>query len=675
MFLARLLALVPALATGAWALSPAQGDPAAAPAPAAPGAAAPASDLGIELTPELRAAGISELELNGPYDPVVDQFHPDGQVTPALGGRAIMHVPSEPPNLNFLIENSSVIRWIHYEVHAALLQFSPVTWEYELDTAEAYDVEDQLILKDGGGEGGEPRVIFGRLLGETDQAWLIESGSRFNPLPRTEVPKSDVASVERGTVYTFDLRDGVLWHDGHPFDADDVLFTLAMLRNPDVDCDEKRFKYDKIRSAEKLADDVVRFFWKEQYFGTTGSFDLDFCLLPSHLYNLADPDNPAFDPGASEEQQGNFVDENPHNDQWVGLGPYRVTAFERGQYVEAQKFDGYWKKRPEEAGYLDTIRWRTISNDDLAFQALLNDEVDTFDRVKSEDYFGDATRSELFNAKCYKVLNYVGNLGYLVWNTRRPKLSDVRVRQALGHAFDVRGWIATNYRGYALWSTSTMLWFGPAYNHELEPLAYDPAAAEDLLAEAGWYDRDGDGIVDQDGESLVIEALMPSGNKASETFLQKAQESYRRVGIKLEIRQLEWATFLERLLDREFDGANLAWTIVDVESDPEQIWHGKHAPGRTSNHAGLDDPEINALILAGQRELDDDQRHAIWHEVHRRIYEQQPYLFGWTVPRKVAVNRRIHGLKLYKFEPGYRMRDLYFEAGTPGTRPLGDAAR
>ncbi len=640
-------------------------------------AAAPAraaADGKLVMTPALEAAGVTEADLQGPHDPPVDRLHPDGQVEPALGGRLIMHVSSEPPNLNFAIENSASIRWTHYDVHAGLLQFSPITWEYELDVAEAYDIEDALFLKGGPGD-DFTNIRYGKIVEETADAYVLESGSRYHPMERTTVPKAEVESVERETVWTFTLRDDALWQDGHPLDARDVHFSWSIYANQHVDCDEKRFKYEKIKRVDvggELPERVVRFFWDEQYFGTQGAFGLDFCILPSHLYDLLDPDHPRHDPNASLEAQGTEINENVHNIEWVGLGPYRVTTWERNQYLAAEKANTYWKKAPEESGYLDEIRWRYIKDDDAAWQALLNDELDVFNRVKSEDYFGEATRSETFRSRAYKALTYVGNIGYTAWNTRRQKLSDPRVRQALGHAFDVAGWIETNYEGKALWSKCTSFWFGDQYARDIEPLEYDVEAAEDLLAEAGWYDRDGDGIVDKDGEQLVIETLMPSGNKASEKFLQALQDAYRKIGVKIEIKTYEWATLLEKVLDRDFDAVNMAWTLPTPESDPMQIWHSSESGKRTSNHAGMNDPEVDRFIDEGRRELDYDTRMEIWHRLYERIYELQPYLFGWNVPRKIAISKRVHGLKLYKFEPGFRMRDLYLEAGTPGTRPIAD---
>jgi len=632
--------------------------------PVAPVAPAAAATRELELTPELRAAGLTEADLQGPSDPAPDVFNPEGVVEPALGGRVILHVASEPPDLNFLIGNSATVRQVFFDVHAGLVQFSPVTWEYEKDLASDYWVEDSVFLNDG-------TRVWGKITAEDDAGFTLESGSPQHEMETTRVPAADVARVERGTVWTFALRDDVTWHDGHPFDARDVAFSMGLFDNPGVDCDEKRYKYEDV-ATEQLDAHTVRFFRDEQYFATLAGFGLDFCILPSHLYDLSDPDNAQHEPGASAERQAQFVNEHPANKQWVGLGPYQITEWQTGQYLEAKRFPGYWKKDPAEAGYLDTLRWRFIDNDDSALQALLNEEIDIFTRVKTEDFVGEVTRAELFTDNFYKVLAYVGNLGYTSWNLHRTKFKDLRVRQALAHAFDVRGWIETNYKGLALWSTASVFWFGPAYNHDVTPLEYDVEAAEDLLSEAGWYDRDGNGIIDKDGEDFVLEVLMPSGNKASERFLQAMQSAYAEVGISVVIQSLEWASFLERILDRDFDACNLAWTIPDPESDPKQIWYGAEGDvgKRSSNHAGLQDAEVDRLIEAGRRELDDAERHAIWQQLHERIYDLQPYLFGWTVPRKLAFNKKIHGVKIYKYEPGFRLRDMYYAAGTPGTRAL-----
>ena len=112
----------------------------------------------------------------------------------------------------------------------------------------------------------------------------------------------------------------------------------------------------------------MRFFYESQYFGALSSLAEDLTLLPSHIYDLSDPDNPAHDPDATESEQAIAVNENPHNTMWVGLGPYRVTEWTQ-QWVQVERFDDYFDQ--ERAGYFDAIRWRYISDDSAAFQALL----------------------------------------------------------------------------------------------------------------------------------------------------------------------------------------------------------------------------------------------------------------------------------------------------------------
>ena len=151
----------------------------------------------------------------------------------------------------------------------------------------------------------------------------------------------------------------------------------------------------------------------------------------------------------------------------------------------------------------------------------------------------------------------------------------------------------------------------------------------------------------------------------------KIQESLEPLEIHVDLEPIEWATFLDRLKKREFDGCNLAW-VPGPEDDPEQLWHSKWgAPeAESSNNAGVRDPQIDAWIEAGQRELDFDKRQAYWHKIHNRIYNDiQPYLFGFNVPRKFAMSKRIRGVQNFTLDPGYSIRRWYFaDPGEKGTR-------
>ncbi len=632
-----------------------------------------------------------------------DIFHP-GKAEPAApryGGRVILHSASLPKHTNYVTENSAYTRRMLYELHETLLLQDWETHRYVPRLATAYPViEDSLVIsaaakgkypttdvvlkklaeegKDSTGFVTEA-VIYGEVIDEGD-FYSVRPLSHKNPLTEAvQVPKADATRLERGTVFNFELRKDVRWHPGgghtdQMLDAQDVYFSWSIYKNAHVDCDEKRFQFIKVTGAEVVDNHHVRFFYEQQYAFALSTVGDAMTILPSHIYNLADPDNKDFKESFTEEEQGLHINDHQANKEWIGLGPYRVTTWS-DQYVEASRFvDENGKSlyfEPAKAGYVDTIRWRVISDDQLAMTALLNEELDYFERVKSADYFGSVVAQPEFTENFYKGFFYLGSYGYTGWNLYRPQLSDLEVRKAIAHAFDSETYRKTNYRGLARQVTGPFPFESAAYNHDVKPMEYDVDLAMDLLDEAGWYDRNGDGTRDKDGVELVITFLYPSGNDASKTLGLKVQESLAELEIDVSLEPIEWATFLERLKKRDFDACNLAW-VPDLESDPEQVWHSKWGAmeAEGSNMSGVCDPFIDGLIAKGQRELDFEKRQAIWKELHAYIYSDvQPYLFGFNVPRKFAMSKRIRGMQNFAVDPGYSIRRWYFpDPEEPGTR-------
>jgi peptide/nickel transport system substrate-binding protein len=601
--------------------------------------------------------------------------------------------------MNYVTENSAVTTRMLYEVHETLLKQDWEFHEFRPRVASGYEVEDMLVLADGAEvrysgaktlrvrplgypEPFDGYVLYGKITELSSGGYLVEpqtsGGSAIGAA--IEVAAADCLSLERGCALTFKLRDDVVWHpaegdvdgkaysiSGEKLDAGDVHFSWDLYSNAEVDCDEKRFQFEKISDCEIIDEFTLRFFYQEQHFQTVETIGTSLTLLPSHVYNLKDPQNPWFDADASSSQQANHINENPHNQLWVGVGPYRVLEWNQ-QFIEAKRFAEYFDE--SNGGYLDTIRWRYIGDDNTAWQGLMNGELDYFERVKSTDYFGAATEQDEFKSQFYKGYKYLGTYGYTGWNSHRPYLSDKRVRQALAHAFPAEEFLRTNYKNLARRVSGPSPYSSAAYDHSLEPYPYDLEKARELLEEAGYYDTDGNQIVDKDGRDLVLEFMMPSGNDASKNLGLVMQENFALVGIKLEFAALEWATFLDRMKKREFDGCNLAW-VPTLESDPEQLWHSKWGAPEIegSNNAGIQEPELDALILKGQREIDFEKRQEVWKAIHRFLYDWQPYLFGFNVPTKYALSKRLRGFQSFAIDPGYSLRRWYYvDPSEPGTR-------
>lgn len=593
----------------------------------------------------------------GPGPEPVDRWHPRGKepVTPAYGGTLRVHVESLPPSLNGMLLNSQNARNMLFELHASLVGRDWESWQIVPELAERFEVADTLVLKDGAQRHGKvieegDRLVLGDAAGAALEAFARE----------------DVARIERGTVITFHLRPDVRWHDGHPFDAEDVLFTWRIGANPGVRCDWTRPYLQKIVRAEAPDPLTVRFFLAEQYFYSFPFFADTFCVLPRHLYDLRDPDHARHDPAASDEACAKEINENPHNTEWVGLGPYRLTRYSPAG-VEAERFEGYWDAA--DAGYVDRIVWRHVASDEAAFQALLNGELDFSVRLGSDQYFGAPTQQEAFTRRLTKGYFYLGAFNYVPWNLRRPILADLRVRKALAHAMDLEAFVETVAHGLAVLPTGPQCYFGPAYDHGVQRLAFDPERARELFAEAGWLDRDGDGVLDKDGQPFQIEMLVLSGNTSAEVFARMFQESLAKIGARLVLTPVDPATYFRRVNERDFDCGQAGWTVDATENDPMQLWHSRSAVPGGSNHAGVMDPKVDALIEEGQRELDDEKRHALWRALHRYLYEEvQPYFYREGPPRKFALSLELRGVQFFKISPGYALRRWYFPAGTPGTR-------
>ncbi len=585
----------------------------------------------------------------------------EGSSKPVRGGRLVVHIPSRPLHLNHVIEAGADARRILEEVHARLVERNMETWELEPSLAESIEVFDRLNFLPS--KGGSASSVYGREVygSHAKFAWLpIEWSLPDDPSSSEETPPTisffndgDYESVDSASVFLFRLRQDALWHDGHRFDAGDVIFTLDTYLNPAVQSEHARHLFQQIRSYEALDAYTVRVEFEQSYFMSLDIFEDDFAILPSHIFNLADEDNPHFDSEATDAERAEFIHSNSANVNWVGLGPYRVTEFS-DQHIEAERFDNYFDK--QDAGWVDEIRWRIIPDDNAAKQALLAGEIDFFGRLRSRELLGEFTAQEAFAEQFDKGFYYSPQMNFIAWNQRRALFRDVRVRQALAHSFDWQEFIDTigSEMGEAV--TATWYRFSPAYDAELERFPFDLDRAEELLAESGWFDRDGDGVIDKDGERFEFEYLFNKNDATMRLVGQKLKENLERIGIVMNMAERDFAAKQALVGERNFDAAAGSW-ILGPETDPVGLWHSKGADvERSFNQSGYRDERSDQLIEDIQGELDDNRRIPLYHELQARIYEAQPMMFGCVFPVKFAVSKRVRGVQRFFLDPGYSLR-------------------
>ena len=604
---------------------------------------------------------------------------------PNYGGRIRVALAAQPDKLNTYLDNSAVTSYIMAYIHETLIEQDPVTFEWKPLLAESWETEDMLFeilgatpvegvkfsvaqqkwVKNEGepnaqtwrqweiretAEGKHEVLKLGEHMGKAELAGDTWTVTARDGSTKT-FTKDKVQHVNRGTVFTFKLRKNAKWHDGKPVTADDVVFSLGFIKCEYVDAPSIRVYYSDVRPAEKIDDHTVRIVYAKQYFQAL-EFAGGIYIHPKHQF---DPDDLLLnDPKKFGEQFNNHAGHRAP----IGSGPYKFKDWQQGEAVTlARVKEGYHS--PEKGGYLDEIVWKFISEAQTALASLRAGEIDFFSSMRAAQYY-EETVDEAFTSAFVKPQWYIGNFSYIGWNMRKPPFNDPKVRWAMAHgALDIQKFIDTVLHGAATRVAAPQYVFGPMYNGALEPPKFDPEKARKLLREAGWFDRDGNGVIENaDGQEFAFELLMRSGSTTGRQMAAIMTQNLKRLGIQLETRELEWAVFLTNIKSRAFDSCLLGW-VQALESDSFQIWHSSQSENQGSNHVGYVDSVTDKLILDTRKTLDVEERRKLQHEVQQRIYDAQPYDFLYCAPDFGAYAPRFHGVRFIPFRPGYDLRTWY----------------
>ena len=471
--------------------------------------------------------------------------------------------------------------------------------------------------------------------------------------------------------YTFELREGPRFADGKPLTADDVVFSMKVIKNPQVLAPHLRNYYATVIDVRMTEGNKVTFTCAEPYFRNDVS--LGFMeILPRHFYDpeglmdqveVASLVDGSWEEGPNQEQVERFAEQfnQNFNRALLGSGPYMIADVERdvvtGQKVVLSRNPDYWGLGNEELadpGYVDKMIFKIINNTDAAFIELTNGNIDYHSLRPLE--FREKSWSEDFIRRFLKGVKYGDGYMYIGWNNAKPIFRDKRVRQALTHLTDREGMIENLLFGLAESIEGPINKFRPEYNHDLQPLGYDPDRALDLLDEAGWTDSDNDGILDKviDGEQVDFrfEILVNSGNQIRKDVALTLQYELQDIGIDCQVRELDWSIFLQKVRGKEFDAVVLGWvTSPKFAPDSYQIWHSSQAENNGSNHISFNSEELDGILDAYRLEFDAQKRIAMYQRLQQILHEEQPYTFLWKSRTAQAYSRRFANVNWYPAGP------------------------
>ena len=425
-------------------------------------------------------------------------------------------------------------------------------------------------------------------------------------------------SQDRKTV-TFHLRDGVRWHDGTPVTADDVVFTIEKVREPVVENKTYGPLFRDLESIEAPDRSTVVVHYAEVTPDFLEAWRVP--LLPRHLA------------GVEEDLLTSEFSRHP-----VGCGPYRFASYRPGQEIVLEANDDYWDGRPA----IDRVVFKIYPDQRTGYQALLVGDIDLM--KASPELWNEARSSDAadrLSAIAYSTLA----VWPVVWNQdgSNPFFEDARVRHALVHALDREQFVEkvahgqaspgiTTYHPESVWADAT-----------LEPRPFDREKAERLLDEAGWRDRDGDGVRDKDGRAFHFTLLIPDSTlQLTQQIAVWQQDSWRRIGVHAEIERMEWQAFRERRNAGNFDAVsfNLRFT---PNPDQFELYHST-ATETGFNFYGLDDEEIDRLVELGRTTFDPEQRKTVYDQLQRALYEREPITCTFNFLSPVLHDRRLTGV-------------------------------
>jgi peptide/nickel transport system substrate-binding protein len=413
--------------------------------------------------------------------------------------------------------------------------------------------------------------------------------------------------------YTYHLRTDVTWDDGVPVTAHDVKFTLDLLCHPEV------AEYAGIE-ATVVDDHTVRI-----RAGNPGYMD-DITYFPSHLLKQLEP---------KRYWQWDFWT------QPVGNGPFRFVRYEPQTMMEFEVNPDYFGPKPR----INRLILKFVGDAGLTELLAGNVDMARADLTQIPKTVNDP-RFRLY------VKGSAGARG-IYWQMDHPLFSDARVRQALTLAIDRRELLSLLNLPEELPITDGVLTGRQFRRGEWpDPLPYDADQARTLLKAAGWVDRNGDGVREKDGRTFHFTAIVWGAGGGRQLAIY-AQESFRQVGVHMELQAGEPAAMWEMLKSGDFEAL---FMVVQSGVSPQHRDFGR------GNPTGYYNPEAFEVIERLQTTADPEEQDRLYRQLTEFFRVDMPVtrLIPWS--NEWFVHRRIHGLSTpFRAQPDTHMAELWIE--------------
>lgn len=436
---------------------------------------------------------------------------------------------------------------------------------------------------------------------------------------------------------TFTIKDNIKWHDGTPFTLEDIYFTMASAASEKYEGglynsvkrikgveDYKTGKSDKISGIEILDANNIKFTLEEPYaLALEGIGGMQ--IIPKHIWEKIQ---------VQDWKESNEVLTNP-----IGTGPFKLTKFDNGQAVYFEKFDDFYLGEPKTAKLIFKV-----VNPETVQGELKNGTVDIADISTFKNDEVKDVEKEGFN-----VLKYPhSQVYYMGINLRQERFKDARVRQALMYGINREQALTQLADGNGVLINIPMMptsWAYPAKG-EINEYEYNVEKAKELLKEAGWEDRDNDGIVENaKGEKLAIKLHSPSDQPAQQQRAVLIQSNLKDIGIEVEILSMEFSTLMQEVVgDHEYDVYLMANTMR-IDPDPLPNWHSSAVSDEKNNFAwnisAYKNPEVDKIMEDAVKIYDQEERKALYLQYAKIMNHDVPWVTFFAPNTIKATNPKL----------------------------------
>ena len=454
-----------------------------------------------------------------------------------------------------------------------------------------------------------------------------------------------------GLTYTFHLRSGVRWHDRTPFTADDVIFTIKLLQDPNFPGRPDWGELWRTVTVTKIDDRTVRFELAQPFapfidYTTVG-------ILPSHLLQ---------DVPASE------LPNHPFNLQPVGTGVYSMgevmTDTGRISHIILDANPFYFDRRP----LIPRIQFKFYPSYQAVYQAYLDEQVQGIGRVAPENLADAQSNSnlQLFTSALPKYSLIFLNLA----SDTAPFLAESEVRQALLYALDRQALIDNVLDGQAVVAHSPVLPDSWAYDPDVPMYAYDPQRATALLEEAGWQPTGvaaSAEVSDTGAITPTVSAWFKEGRSMSLSLLvaddpsriavaQEVARQWALVGIQANVEPVPTGLLSERLTPRHYQAAlvELDYTLSG-DPDPYPFWHQTQIEPPLQNYAGYDSRDASEILETARLTPDQEARKELYYEFQQIFAQDVPAILLYHPVYTYAVDKYVRGVRVGPIvQPGDR---------------------